>query len=317
MKLLPYILATLTQHDRQIVEEGIDFNWSANSITYNLFRFYEVIFGRKIGIRFEGMSTIRKGKEYHVFGTWENLFVYAEYLIREAFSFNFGFKLIPITQLAGIPQAMQSPFMFAIALDAGSISSTTASSVSLTVTGSNNYLFASGGYSNGAGAISATYNSVAMTSSATQLWIGVSNPMNGMYLVGPATGTHTLAITSGSVACMGINYSGCKQVVPDAYTTTANTGASITITINTSTANCWMIMYATSANGNLAAGTGATTRIADVGVAGGLLDSNGTITTGGYSMTAQGFGISPGNGAVAYTFAPSAAAVNSGFFMLS
>lgn len=314
MKILPYILATITQHDRQIVEPGVDFDWSTHSVAYNLFRLYEVIFGRKSGVRFEGGAFKLNGEEYHIFGTLENFMVYTEFLFRNALNFNFGFKLVPVTQLAGIPQAMQSPFMFAIALDAGSISSTTISSVSLTVTGSNNYLFASGGYSNGAGAISATYNSVAMTSSATQLWIGASNPMNGMYLAGPATGTHTLAITSGSVACMGINYSGCDQGSPDAYTTTSNTGASITITINTATANCWMIMYAVAANGNLAAGTGATTRIADVGVAGGLLDSNGTITTGGYSMTAQGFGVSPGNGAVAYTFKPVVATINSGFF---
>lgn len=308
--LLPTLMAILTRHPRQIVVAGKDFNWDGgNSRLWQVFRAYEVIFGRRDGIRFEGSSWLDHGKSYYTFGTWENLFVFGEHLIRQFFK-----GLAPKFEIIRVPQLItpsgvriDSPFRFAIAFDATNIAATT--SVSLTVTGSNPFMFACGGYSASAAAITGAFNSVAMTSSATQIWIGSSNPINGIYLAGPTTGTNTLAITNGNGGCaIGVTYSGVAQVTPDQYVTSSSAGTTVTETATTATANCWMVMIVIGSNNTPTAGTNATGRSLNSAGLGlnSIFDSNGNIATGSFAMTVNGFS-AQACGGVAYKFVQVAA----------
>lgn len=320
------LMVDITRNPRQIVTPEVDFKWEGgNSRIWQIFRAYEYLFGRRLNKdgstqRFEGTGWSENGKEHHVFGTWENLFVFGEHIVR---LFLKGF--IPKFEIVRLPQLVtsngiqfNSPFRFAIAFDATNVAAAT--SVSLTVTGSNMFLFGCGGYSATAGAMSGAFNSVAMTAGTTQIWIGSSNPINGLYLIAPATGTHTLAITNGNGGCaIGITYSGVAQVTPDQYVTTSGTSGTSTATVTSATANCWMVMFVIGANNTPAAGTNATARSLNTATNGlnSIFDSNGNIATGSFAMSATGLQAGPGDGNFAYKFAQvTVAAVKSGFFFL-
>lgn len=300
-----------------MVEFGRDFEWS-ESLVYNIFRVYEYLFGRRAGIRFESSSWLDNGKEYHQFGTWESLFVYGEHLLRTFFTVpKLGFKVVRLPAYAlPIGGSMQSPFRFAIAFDNAQATAST-TTLSCTVTGSNMYMFASNMFSGSGSATTATYNSVAMTSSATVIWIGASNPQNGMYLANPSTGTNTMSFTNSGGGNVANSYSGVNQGSPDNYFTNTSAGTTISINFNTATAGCWAVMFTSGQNNTPTAGTNATGR--SINNAGASTpsswDSNGTIATGGFTMTVNGLS-AQSIGAVGYTFKGVASTVNSGMLIV-
>jgi len=108
-----------------------------------------------------------------------------------------------------------------------------------------------------------TYNSVAMTK------IADVSPISGdkgscWYLVAPATGSNTVAITYGSSQsyshALAVSYTGAKQTgQPDAFTADATqTGTTASITVTSTVDNCW-IMAGHNENGAGATSAGANT----------------------------------------------------------
>lgn len=316
------LMVDITRHPREVVTPGVDFDWDdTNSRIWQAFRAYECWFGRRAGIRLEGGSYKDEfGRDCWKFGTWENIAVFTEGMIRAFFK-----GLLPKFEIVRVPQfitpdgvMIDSPFRFAIAID-NSQATSSSTTLSCTITGSNVYLFASNMDSSSAAVTTATFNSVAMTSSTGVVWVGASNPQNGMYLAGPTTGTNTMTASNNLSGLVANSYSGVAQTTPDTYGTTTSGGTTITLTLNTATANCWMVMFNSGQNGTTTAGTNATVRQAGAPGAGipGSWDSNGNIATGSFSMTVNGFS-AQSIGAVGYKFAQVAVAtVNSGFFFFA
>lgn len=133
-----------------------------------------------------------------------------------------------------------------------------------------------------------TYNSVAMTQIA-----GISFTGNYYlyYLVSPASGAHTVAITSASsVGAASASYTGTAITgIPDASTTATNASATLTTTLTTVADRCW-VAYAVADRGGAAptAGTNYTIRATPSASTSMVLgDSNFSVTPpGAFSMTA-------------------------------
>lgn len=291
--------------------EYITPKWS-KSVVVNAFRVYEYLFGRRAGIRFEGGSYKDEyGHDCWKFGTWENVLTFAEYVVRDFFK-----GLVPSFEIVRVPQLVtpngirvDSPFRFAIAFDnAQSVTGTT--TLSCVVSGSNLIMVGSVN-ANSSGSSTTNFNGSSMTN------VAFANPANqGVFLIAPTTGTHNMITTSGgNGASTSATYSGVAQTSLDMSGTTSVSGTSGSVTINTSTANCWMVIMVLGANGTPTAGTNTTGRSLNASGSGqaSIGDSNGTITTGGFTLTLNGFS-SGLVGSVAYTFTQvSAPTVNSGF----
>lgn len=303
---LPRLLATITNHPRQLVVPGVDFNWSPNCWTHNVFRVYELVFGRRAGIRWEGTSYLNEdGGTVQISGTVENFLAVFEGAFRAYFkSLSLNWSIVYVPRLAGIPMGLQSPFMFAIAFD--NAQATSALTLSCTVTGSNLFMFALPDQTATAGSATATYNGVSMNVDASVM-IQAAFFINGFNLPGPSTGTNNLIVTGAAFGIVANTYTGCAQTANDQYVTASSGGTTVTCTVTTSTANCWMMMMGTGNNNTPTAGTNMTGR--SLNAAGGLTpssgDSNGNIATGSFAMAFTGFSAQP-CGAVAYKFAQSA-----------
>ena len=139
-----------------------------------------------------------------------------------------------------------------------------------------------------------TYNSVAMT-------LGAKKQVTGArwtyvyYLLNPASGANTLAITQtgGNFLVVGAaDYTGVKQSGQPDATATNDTGGShatsLTTSVTTVADKSWAIMCDQGPDKQATAGTGATRRAVDAAFADwAIFDSNGAITpAGSYSMTA-------------------------------
>ncbi len=142
----------------------------------------------------------------------------------------------------------------------------------------------------------ATYNGNALTLAAKTAPVGGGSRWCYLYyLLGPATGSNTLAITTsaGFILAGAADYSGVEQSgQPDATATkqSATSAASITQSITTTTNNTWVVMTCGGYRGNIppAAGTGSTRRTYDATFGTyGLFDSNADVPTGSYSMSAD------------------------------
>ena len=225
MFFLPKILEWLTGKPRYLPE----IKWSSKSWTHNVFRFYELIFWRKFGIRAEMSAHAWRDKDgksgityqYHSF---EAVCAGVETIIRDFLTWRPKFRVVKIwvpvfSSTIGLPKA--SPFMFAIAFDNSRESDGLPSNpqtFSYTVTGSNPILWAGTTIANNT-VTAVSYNSVGLTQLDTYT-INGSGP-NGVfyahYLPGPATGSNTVSISFGGIA--GYNsligsYTGVKQTSP-------------------------------------------------------------------------------------------------------
>lgn len=145
---------------------------------------------------------------------------------------------------------------------------------------------------------SVTYNGVAMTLADKQVGGATGGDRNTYlyYLIGPATGSHTVTINcSGSHLLQGgsASYTGAKTSgQPDAHTINAEINPvfqTLTTSLTTSADNCWTILVENCYDGGTppVAGTNSTRRTFDATNGGwGLFDSNGAIhPAGSFSMT--------------------------------
>lgn len=253
--ILPTIFALITRHDR----EKVDIVWSSNSWTHNFFRFLELIFWRRKGIRRESSTWTYENKVYIKLYTLESVCAYLETIIRDLLTDKFLYLEVTEFKLAIANQALEVPFIsFAIGLDTSAASTDTTTSPlqwNHTCTGSN-LLIAVGlslfSQTTGSTPSSVTYNSVGMTKANER----TSNPYSGSdhhdtsiwLLHAPATGSNQVSATLslGSVphhAGGSISYTGAQQSdVADANNSRAGTTTGdTTFTVTTVADNCWVI----------------------------------------------------------------------------
>lgn len=309
--LFPLIAAFLTGHHREEVVAGRDFKWSRNSLTYNLFRAFEVIFWRKEGIRCEAALAKINGKYQFLCFTLEAFAVHHEALLRTNVK-NLWRKIPRLIRVptyapsfAGMPSGPKPiGWHFAIAYDTtanlGDVSSTNLT-VAYTVTGSNPLLVvgAVGNNSGGGGnnLTGATYGGASMTqvdsiSYGTQTSPGGSDRQTVDWILpGCATGSNNVVITASggnNISGGAMSYSGCKQTVqPDSHNTATQGTNSSTFSCSTTVvaANCWLTGFASEWGGTTSAGSGTTLRCSFYMYG---FDSNGTVGTGSQSLNFNG-----------------------------
>lgn len=242
---LPHIIAGITGKQR----ERVDIVWSQKSWVHNIFRAWELIAWRKVGIRAEVTSVHDGNRVYYHFHSWESVFAHAESLIRGVFKFRIHVPykiIIPKLQMSTGFQ-IPMPFLFAIAHDADGVASITngflagptTKTFNHTITGSNTLIV--GTYmvwqdTGGTGTVTTnTYNALTLTkitntrqaSMASELW----------YRIAPTTGTNTMSVTvTGAIDAVKLSstsFTGADQSAPlDASSTaigsTGNPAASVT-----------------------------------------------------------------------------------------
>jgi hypothetical protein len=296
MRIFTRLLTEITNHPRHIVKRGVDFEWS-KLWTYNLFRTYELIFGRRFGIKKEMSSSLADGVVYHRAHSWEATLALFETSIREMLRFRFPYRIyIPVL---ATPQGVvfPSPYLFAIAFDVADAlvdDSNTIHTLAHTVTGSNPFLLVSTDINSGGHVISSTtYNSVGMTGIGAQTNWGTTQFSQTFYLQGPSTGANNVVCTttvSGHITVMNAaSYSGVAQTgFPDSSSLN-NTGTGVTSITGTTTvvaSNCWTVMDAQEdQNNTITAGGGTTLRSPAGSQARCICDSNGTVATGSQSLS--------------------------------
>jgi len=299
LKIIKIIFANITFSRRQDVE----IKFRKKAIAYNLFRIYEYIFGRRTGIRFESLVIMdSKGKIYRCFGTIESILVYFEYLLRNLFVLDFIKIQVYVPQMA-TPQGVNFPvgYMFAIAYDTANSSAGTGT-ISITISGSNTYAYGCQDTGGNTGQ-SATLNGVAMTA-GVNFNLQTGYYMQTYYLASPTTGNFVPNTSLGAYGSLIGNWSGVDQGAPIGSQTGSSAGTSFSVNINVGTANCWAFATLFANNGTATCTAGGTIRRNSPSLganAPALADSNGVITTGGYTMTFGGASGQP-YGGVVYAF---------------
>jgi hypothetical protein len=290
-----------------------EFEWSGSLWTHNVFRAFGAVFGERYGIRPSVASWMGSdGKQYQTAYTLEAQIALVEIWVRSLKTkLVFDFVFVPQLQVSGMPNIGVSPFMFAIATDAFSGLTNTAS-LSHTCTGSNLILvsFDVGDFTDTLSAY--TYNSVAMTQVDKQQY-PADRFMYSYYQTGPSTGANNITSTGQTYRLKaGLSYTGASQTgQPDSHAQNTVQGPSTTFTATTTVvaSNCWIIAlnYGGSATSD---GTGTRRGAATDGC--NVCDSNGTVGTGSQSVTLG----QPNNlyGYQVMSIKPPATAVNSGFF---
>lgn len=280
-KILPYILATLTQSPRYLPE----IKWSNKSWSYNLFRAYEFIFWRRQGIRAES-ATFQKS--IRVYGRNKNVFVrelyttealacHLEVCLRKYLSgeikFELPYKLYMPVMLADTGRGTTlkiSPYVFAIAFDTKTGMTTgvsaTVTSASHTCSGSDPILW-SGVTIRNTRTITVTpvYNLGSMTQSGSTS--GTSGITNYLYYLGnPTTGVGGTVVSTQSAsdnfATATISFSGASSTgIPDANGVGGPTaiGAGYSQSVTSVADNCFAVMYGDNNSGAALTGGANTT----------------------------------------------------------
>jgi hypothetical protein len=247
-------------------------------------------------------------------GLWERHDVRSEHrarIIARRVLFSVSATILSVLLLA-------SPASAAIAFDAatnGGNSTTGTLSWTHTTTGSNRLLVVGfkGDSTLSLDDISGvTYNGVAMTAIYTGQTAGSDRFYYLYYLLNPASGANTVQITAFNAHYLfgaSASYTGVQQSgQPDAMNSNSGTATgSLTTSVTTVADNSWVVMFGVVSNddGTLAAGTGATERVATDFNAGALFDSNASKTpAGSYSMTWTTPGSSYNKGSLLVSFSP-------------
>lgn len=255
--LLPLIMVKLTGGQSRYLP---DIEWSGKSWVHNIFRVYEMIFFRRYGIRAE-MSSACWRDEYGVqrvaywCHSWESVFALAETQIRELLAWRpVRVKVwIPVLQTPqGIP-FFASPYLFAIAIDVGDISSSSSTSpvtYSHTVTGSSPFISLCGGGqgTTATNSSAASYNSVAATKAIATA--GGTTIESSLWFLGScATGSNTVSMSFSPlgglprIGVSAVSYSGAQtgNVADATGSTTGTTTGAKTFTVTTVADNCWVV----------------------------------------------------------------------------
>lgn len=263
-----------------------EIKWSSNSWTHNVFRVYEMIFGRKVGIRVEArLYSDSEGNNLYEFYTVEALLAHLEYRLRNIFELpKFHFVRVQEYQYAtigGFQSPMRPIFNLAIAFDnavednAAGTTITTHTTANFTITGSDITLTACGqgqdnspnyptsvkwGGSGGTAMTDAGAN-VLVTGAAltTSLWYlgSLSTDTKTVYVLYGASqsriGVGLISMTGTSATPLG--------AVNTNLSTTYSSGATVSLT--TTSANSLIVggmAYNAGSAGITSTGTGQTSR---------------------------------------------------------
>lgn len=323
LDFLPKLIAQLTgvSRYRPVFE-------LSNSFVCNVFRIYEQIFGRRVGIRCEHIAD---SSGFHYSYTFENLLAtYESAIVFTIKSLIRGLRprlkivLVPQLQLAGMRMGGIQPYAFAIAFDVTAFGAQGTSAPSETwthvVTGSNPNLLVSFNWATAAQVditSTGTYNGVSMSKLQ---YVGNGNAQQGTlwYLGNPATGSNSVVINFITVSSNrpgSISYSGCASSIDNSSTQSSASQASpINYSITSVADNCWAVMFISCGAAPLSGGTSTTARSSpdNFGV---WFDSNAPKTPAG-SITLQAtYSGSNDYQLTGATIAPyTASSVNSGFF---
>lgn len=290
--------------------------------THNIFRFYEMLFGRKSEIRVEMTSTAYRyqGKTYvsHKAWSFEAKVALTEQVVREFLQSIMEWRmpklvLVPMYQpmfemnnSLKLPALIPSSYRFAIAFDATAASTSPGSSTSpltwtQTCTGSNLFQFIGALGEPGSRATVVSYNSVAHTQIGTFETDSASNSeCTAWRLFAPSTGSNTASVTHGATTtyCVSTSYSGVSQSALDSFAQGHTTvdASSYAKTTTVVASNCWLVGCCSDEND-----TGCGTQSMSVGTLrgssgnirnngsnqfGGIVgDSNATVGTGAQSLT--------------------------------
>lgn len=315
------MMATLTGTPRQLVVRGVDFEWSHKSWTHNAFRAYELIFGRRVGIRAESTTYPDGDGGTIVFvHTFEAAIAYAETYLRALFpSFRLAKVYLPSLVPVGFP-SVATPYLFAIAFDATSnATDNLATSVtwSHTCTGSN-LSIAINGAQNGipiGSSSSSTYNSVSLTQVITDKNTSQNTWMDINVLASPATGANNAVWTANliAVSAFAISLTGTNASPIGASATSEFSSSTAPSTGVATTAANSMIVDNLQANAATvtATGTGQTKQTTFTGAGGNKFhgSTTTTTTTGTYTVSYSLSGNADGTLLVAEIKAGSGASV--------
>ncbi len=288
MRILAKLLALATFHDRYFPE----IKWSDKSWTHNVFRAYEMIFGRRIGIRAEMSSKVADGRIIYACHSWESVFALTEQFVREFFKQGVTIPVkiwIPVLQTPqGIP-VFASPYLFAIALNTSAKSTPGASpfSYTYTCTGSNLMLFSLHAMVGATQPTSVTYNLVGLSSTVSHAAGGGTVASSIFNLSGPATGSNSFVIiyTGSLINAYAGSYSGVDPTI-DSTNSSTGSGTSYTPTTTVVASNCWLISHAAGSSnfGSTTISAPGVMRQVDTGDDG-YADSNSTVGTGSQGIT--------------------------------
>lgn len=279
-----------------------DIKWSNGRLfVHDGFRVFELLFGRKYGIRRESTSIVTEDGctvEYH---TFEAAAAGIEAGIRswlKGITPRLVKIYIPVLKPIGFsaPRLSGTPYLFAIAFDAFTdVQSATATSLTFahTTSGSERGLVVPDAAA--ANTTGITYAAVAMTDVGTTMLDDASRKYYIFTLIAPATGANNVVISvDASILIRGwaISYTGVSQTtMVDAVNSGVGlTGTTPSITITSTVDDCWAVASTRNADGTFAAGTnyaprGAATSLctgdsnASVGVAG-AKTVGGTVVSG-------------------------------------
>jgi hypothetical protein len=301
--IIPLLMIRATDAPRYQPVVGVDFVWSSDSWVHNIFRVYELIFWRKIGIRPEATSTALQNEDgtvaiTHAFHTVEAALKYVENGIRNFFKLEWvPFRIyIPILVTTNGLPVFSSPYLFAIAFNAekdnfgGPGTSLSTTSVSCATTNGLLVLAGFAGY-NASGSV---VNSMSCTDGTITIIDHIEQTVDlqmGLgYIIGTTTSSQT--VTFGVTNSCYLNmctctYSGAKQTgQPDAHTTKGSSSGVKTYdaTITTIADNCWGVfgaMIGDISGGTVTAGSNTYQRYQNAGQGTFMADTNASYTPAG------------------------------------
>jgi len=156
-----------------------------------------------------------------------------------------------------------------------------------------------------------TYNGVAMTQVRASNLSGCERWVYLYGLTAPATGSHSVVITSSGVQWVlagAASYTGASAVRNSTNSTSGTPATTWTTFLTPDTDACWMVLMEHARGASPTAGAGSTLRAVDAANATwGLFDSNGPITPpSSYSMTTNRASATFATGHIPAAFEPSA-----------
>lgn len=245
----PKIMATVTQAPRYTPE----INWVKGSWSSNAFRLWELVFGRKLGIRPEG--ALQSGV-FYAFSVEARL-VHGEYLLRQGIKKFLSTRprlvWVPVATLqpaiVGMPHKGLQHYRLAVAFDTGVWThgnGVNPAVFSYTATGSNIAMLLMTG--NGTTTSAVSFNAAAMSNGAN--WSASTYDQTSMWtLLNATSGAHNVSVTNATnpalpviiVTYSGVDNTAGINVQSASGTTGSGRSSNPTTAFTTTQAGCWGI----------------------------------------------------------------------------
>ena len=299
------------------------FERSKESIVFNVFRIYEQIFGRKRGIKCESHTEAYKDDDGNVVQytrcyTLEATLCFIEARIREFFR---TFKFVPIRIRIVAPHPANGGtfpigVFFAIAFDSETLAQTitgTSLTFAHTTSGSDRLILIGGhDRSNTTTSVTGVTYATVATTKITDIRVPSDRMITAWRLVAPATGANNVVVSSSdstNLRFSALSYSGVDQTSPIDGNNTASDAATTTglsVSITTTSDNCWMVMFLKDNNGGVtySSSTGDALRLNTDGGGHCVGDTNGAITPAGANAMAVTSGTTSNRAVIAISIKP-------------